>query len=349
MEYQHGGDVYTHRGILDFSVNINPLGPGRAVIEAAHGAVDRMTQYPDTRCRYLRRILAERLRTDERFFIFGNGGAELIFSVVMAKRPKRAVLLAPSFTEYRQALLAAGSEILYFPLRESEGFRLREEYLEYLSEDIDMIFLCSPNNPVGDVIDRELLYQILVRCSKKQICMVMDECFYEFLDSCEDHTLQKQVAEYPNLFIVRAFTKMYAMPGLRLGYGISSDTELIGRMEEMRQPWSVSVIAQEAGAAAARDMEHPVRTREYIRKEREWMLGQLTEIGITYYRPEANYIFIRSEFDLYEELLKRGILIRDCSNYDGLEKGYYRFAVKRREENQRLMEELRRMRWQDRS
>ncbi len=343
MEYQHGGDVYTYEGMLDFSANINPLGPGSAAIEAAHGAVARMTQYPDARCRRLRRALSERLGLREDCFIFGNGGAELIFALAMAERPKKAVLLAPSFLEYRQALLAADCEIVLFRLKESEGFKLGEEYLEYLTDEIDMIFLCSPSNPVGNVIEQELLLRILARCKEKGIRMVMDESFCEFLDEWEAHTLLRQTAKYPELFVLRAFTKMYGMPGLRLGYGVCGDLELLKRLERMRQPWSISVVAQEAGEAAVRDTAHPARTREYIRKEREWLLCRLDEIGIKYYTPEANYIFIRSEYDLYEELKKRGILIRDCSNYDGLDKGYYRFAVKKREENLRLAEELRRI------
>lgn len=341
MEYQHGGDVYTNKGMLDFSANINPLGPGSAVIEAAHDAVARMTQYPDARCMELRRALAEALRMKEAYFLFGNGGAELIFDVVRAKRPKKAVLLAPSFTEYRQALLAQGCRIVWYPLEESEDFELNEGYLEYLNEDVDMIFLCSPNNPVGNVIEPDLLRRVLRRCKEKGICMVMDECFCEFLDSWEEHTLLTMITEYPNLFIIRAFTKMYAMPGLRLGYGVCSDARLIGRMEELRQPWSVSVIAQEAGVAAVKDTGHPARTRAYIWQEREWIVEQLRAMGVRYYTPAANYVFLRSEHDLYGELRKHGILIRDCSNYDGLCKGYYRFAVRRRQENLRLMEALR--------
>ena len=343
MEYQHGGDVYTYEGMLDFSANINPLGAGSAVIEAAHGAIERITQYPDAGCRRLQRALAKRLEVDEDFLIFGNGGAELIFALVMAERPKKALLLAPSFTEYRQALLAVDCEIILFPLKESSGFELREEYLESLTEDIDMIFLCSPSNPVGNVISQTLLLRILERCKEKEIRMVMDECFYEFLDSWEEHTLQHKIGEYPQLFILRAFTKMYGMPGLRLGYGICCDLGLTKRMERMRQPWSVSVVAQEAGEAAVRDTAHPVRTREYIRQERKWLTGKLTELGIRYYPPSANYIFVRSEIDLYEELKKYGILIRDCSNYDGLDRGFYRFAVKKRQENVRLVDALRRI------
>ena len=157
MEYQHGGDVYTYEGMIDFSVNINPLGPGSSVIQAAHNAVERMTQYPDAECRSLRKALAESLQMDKEFFIFGNGGAELIFNLAAAEHPKKAVLLAPSFAEYRQALQAAGCEIIWFPLKESEEFELGEAYLEYLKEDVDMVFLCSPGNPVGNIIRRELL------------------------------------------------------------------------------------------------------------------------------------------------------------------------------------------------
>lgn len=344
MEYQHGGDIYTYEGMIDFSTNINPLGPGGAVLQAARDAIARISRYPDARCRHLRKVLAETLKTEEDFLIFGNGGAELIFSLVMAERPKKAVLLAPSFTEYRQALIASECrEIVLFHLFEFEDFRLTDRYLKYLNEDIDMIFLCSPSNPVGDVIEKGLLLRILKQCKDKKIRMVMDESFYEFLDSWEGATLQQQIKEYPNLFILRAFTKMYGMPGLRLGYGMCSDSGLLKKMERMRQPWSVSVVAQEAGAAAVKDQMHPIRTREFLRAERSWMVEELKRIGVRYFMPSANYIFIKSAYDLYEELLKCGILIRDCSNYDGLDKGYYRFAIRKHQDNQRLLEEIKRI------
>ena len=343
MEYVHGGDVYTYEGMTDFSANINPLGVSDAVLRAAGQAVQKIGQYPDSKCRKLRRVLAEQLKVEQDCLMFGNGAAELIFLLVMTLRPKKALLPAPSFAEYKQALAAVGCEVIYYPLLKEHDFELNETYLEYLKPDLDLVFLCSPNNPVGNVIDRQLLLKILGKCRENQIRMAVDECFYEFLDTRQEDTLIRQVKEYPMLFILRAFTKMHAMAGLRLGYGISGDSALLERMEAMRQPWSVSLVAQEAGIAAALDTEWPAKTRAFLRIEREWLLARLTETGIRCYPPAANYIFFESKYDLYELLIEQQILIRDCSNYDGLTKGYYRIAVRTREENQKLVTALKKL------
>lgn len=340
MEYVHGGDIYTYKGMMDFSINVNPLGPSKSVVEAVRSAAANIEKYPDAKCRELCSALSEVLQLRPEYFTFGNGAAELIFSLVLARRPKKALILTPSFAEYEQALRAFGSEIVYYQLQEAHNFHLDERYLEYLNDDIDMIFLCSPDNPVGNVIGKELLLQILKKCQQHQILMVLDECFYEFLDSWEEATLQGEVKDNSMLFILRAFTKMHAMPGIRLGYGISSDLELLARVEMVRQPWSVSVLAQAAGLAAVYERTRILKTQTFIREERKWMTDEMNRIGVKFYPPAANYIFIKSNYDLYEELKERKILIRDCSNYKGLEKGYYRVAVRTRKENQQLMDEL---------
>lgn len=340
MEQVHGGDIYTYPGMMDFSANINPLGPSEAVVRAAQEAVLNMEQYPDPRCRKLRHALSGQLEVEADSLIFGNGAAELIFSLVMAERPGKAVLTAPSFAEYKQALKAVGCEVIYVPLDEADSFRLNEEYLDYLGWDIDMVFLCSPDNPTGSVIDRELLLKIVQRCQDYNIRMVMDECFYEFLTGWQEATLQRQAEQYSVLFILRAFTKMHAMPGLRLGYGICCDKNLLAKMELARQPWSVSGVAQAAGEAAVGEQEWVERARAYISQEREWMTAELARIGIRYYPPSANYIFLQSDYDLYEILKTKNILIRDCSNYEGLAKGHYRAAIRSREDNQKLIDAL---------
>lgn len=337
MDYIHGGDIYTNPGMIDFSANINPLGASREVIRAARDAVSEITAYPDSRCRKLRIALAGQLDIRPEHLIFGNGAAELIFLLTMALKPHKALLTAPSFAEYKQALQTVDCEILYCPLQETKGFTLDEQYFKYLIPDLDLIFLCSPSNPVGNVIEHQLLLRILNYCQAHQIRMVVDECFYEFLDAWQEHTLQFETEQYPELFILRAFTKMHAMPGLRLGYGLCQDIGLIERMELLRQPWSVSTVAQAAGYAAVCDTNHVTRTRDFIRQERDWLLAGLDRIGVTYYKPTANFIFFKSSYPLYEMLKDDQILIRDCSNYDGLTKGYYRIAIRRRAENERLL------------
>lgn len=340
MEYLHGGDIYTHEGMIDFSVNLNPFGPSETVLKAVTAELSGIGQYPDSQARKLKHALAEDLQIKESDLIFGNGAAELIFLVVQAVRPKKAVISVPSFAEYRQALLAEECKVKEYRLEEKHQFRLQEDFLELLTEETDMVFLCSPDNPSGCVIEKSLLDRIRKRCEDKGIYMVLDECFLDFLPEEKSITQIGCYQDFPHLFILRAFTKMHAIPGLRLGYGISSNAALLETMNRKRQPWSVSGPAQAAGCAAIKEKERVEKTRRYVMKERMWMENRLREIGIIFYPSQVNYILLKSPYCLFEELKKRGFLIRDCSNYRGLTKEYYRIAVKTHEENEKLMEAL---------
>ena len=340
MDYIHGGDIYTYRGMTDFSANINPFGPSTAVKEAACRAMDSVGAYPDSRCRALREALAKQLDVSGERLVFGNGAADLIFSLVSAERPKQAVLTAPSFAEYAQALAASGCGIRYYYLREEESFRLGEEYLDMLTEDVDLIFLCAADNPTGNMIEPDLMEKIAEKCERLGIRMVLDECFYEFLENQELVFAPEKVRKYRKLFLLRAFTKMHAMPGLRLGYGICSDEELLEKLERVRQPWSVSAPAQAAGIAALKEEERVKTTRAFVSEERKMMEKEFERIGVRYFPSSANYMLLKSSYDLFTLLKEKMILIRDCSNYEGLKKGYYRVAVKGREENRLLIRAL---------
>lgn len=340
MEYIHGGDIYTFKGMLDFSANINPLGPSIEVVEAVRNAAGQIGVYPDSRNRALKGALEKSLGISGELLIPGNGAADLLFTLMLAEHPKKAVVTAPAFQEYEKALKACGCRIIYHYLKEEEGFALTEAYLENLQEDVDMIFLCSPDNPSGQTIDMPLLKEIAKRCQKYKIRMVLDQCFCEFQETQEDILKAGAVLDNPFLFLLRAFTKMHAIPGLRLGYGICSDKELLERLEGARQPWSVSAAAQAAGTAALNQPERVEETRNYVKAQKRMIEQGLRQLGIQYVPSKANYILLKSEVPLFGLLKEKQILVRDCSNYRGLTKGYYRIAVKKREENQKLLEAL---------
>lgn len=340
MKYTHGGDIYTYEGLLDFSANINPFGTPANVLQAAVKSLELVKQYPDPYCRELKAAIEKEERINKNFIICGNGAADLIFQIVMAKKPKKAVLVTPSFTEYQQALESVNTDISYYNLREENKYQIDEEILDYLKADIDIMFLCNPNNPIGNTISIEILEKILKRCREKEIILVIDECFNDFLESPHIYSMKHKIEEYKNLFIIKAFTKMYAMAGLRLGYGFCSNGELLEKIERVRQPWSVSIPAQVAGIEALKDKEFPEKTRNYIKKERAYLCDSMERMEITYWKPEANYIFFQARADLKDLLLQKGILIRDCSNYFGLKEGYFRIAVKNRDENERIIHEL---------
>lgn len=336
----HGGDIYTHKGVVDFSANINPLGTAPSVLKAAQESMMEIGNYPDVACRTLRKALSERELVDKAHIICGNGAADLIFNLVLAVKPKKALLVIPSFAEYEQAISLAEADISFYKLKEETGFCLEEDYLDYLTPDVDMAFLCNPNNPTGNTIAPKLLEKIIDKCEENHILLVLDECFNDFLDEPEVYSMKHKIESHKQLFILKAFTKMYAMAGLRLGYGLCSNEILLEKISRLRQPWSVSIPAQAAGVAALKEESLPEETRKYVKRQRERLCEAFKQLDIFYYKPEANYIFFKEEPNLKQNLLEYNILIRDCSNYRGLEAGYYRIAVKTQEDNDKLIQAL---------
>ena len=268
----------------------------------------------------------------------GNGAAELFFAAVQAVWPQKALVIAPSFSEYEEALRSVGAEVEYYYLCEEDNFQIREDYVDKLSEEIDMIFLCNPNNPTGQTIDRDMLIKILDRCKKQNIVVILDECFLEFLDEPNRYEMSDLKGEYPNLLIIKAFTKIFSMPGLRLGYAISSNQDILEEMSWKLQQWNVSVPAQMAGVAALEKPKEYIRqTREYVSGQREYMRNIMKMMGYVVFASKANYLFFKGRPGLEKEALEAGFLIRDCQNYEGLSEGFYRIAVRTKEENERLI------------
>lgn len=340
MRYTHGGDIYTYGETIDFSVNINPLGPSKTVIDAAKKALLQSAAYPDCKCRKLKEKLADELHTEGRMLVFGNGAAELLYTLVLAEKPKKALLPIPSFSEYERALKTVECEIKYYQTKKDNGFCIDFDFLEELTEEVDIIFLCSPCNPSGKKTDIALLKKIADRCEQEKIRLVLDECFLDFENAPESLFDKINISHYPHLFLLRAFTKTYAIPGIRLGYGLTSDEKLLEKMEMMRQPWNVSVIAQAAGIAALDEKERVMQMRRIVQEERIEIEKQLHRLNIDFISSDANFILMNSEINLFEELLKYGILIRDCKDYRGLGTGWYRIAVRQRHENEQLIKAL---------
>lgn len=335
--HKHGGDVYSCDYKIDYSSNINPLGTPGGVIQAIYESTEQIDHYPDVECGKLRQAVAEHEYLEEHQIICGNGAAELIFTYVSALRPKKALLTAPGFAEYETALRAVDCEILYYPLEESEGFCVRHNYLEYLSEELDLLILCNPNNPTGIVIPQTLLVRIAGKCEEYGIHMMVDECFNKFLAAPDSYSMRTFLERFPHLFVLNAFTKTYAMPGVRLGYGMTDNEDVIRQMRQVMQPWSVSVPAQYAGIAALQEETYVQNARWLVKEERKYLMRALRHLEMESFDSAANYIFFKGPEDLAEQCQRYGILIRDCSNYRGLGKGYFRIAVRTREENEQLV------------
>lgn len=359
MQYQHGGDIYTQDIEMDYSANLSPLGLPEGVRRALFGCLDAnvCSVYPDNGCRKLAKALGRHHGVPREWIVCGNGAADLIFGLAYAKKPRRGLVMAPTFLEYEQALRAAGCGVDYLSLSQEQGFtpvigqleaRLAQAGAQ--GEPYDMVFLCNPNNPTGVPVTADFVRQAAGACRNIGALLVVDECFCEFLDEPEAYSAVKDLGRYRNLFVLRAFTKLYAMAGLRLGYGLCSDIGLLECLGRARQPWSVSGPAQRAGEAALEETEYVSRVRKLVGEQREWLRGELEALGFTVYGSMANYLFFQApdcqpgntggKGWLYHALLERRVLIRSCSNYPGLDASFYRICVKTREENEQLMEHI---------
>lgn len=339
MSYHtHGGDVYRNKNVIDFSANCNPFGTPKSVKEAAVQAMEEVFHYPDTDCQELREAIGVYEEVQPEWIICGNGAADLIYRLVLGTKPKQAVLFAPTFAEYEQALEIVNCEVKHYELKEENGFCVEETLLDWITEKTDIVFLCNPNNPTGQTIDRDMLIKILDRCKKQNIVVILDECFLEFLDEPNRYEMSDLRGEYPNLLIIKAFTKIFSMPGLRLGYAISSNQDILEEMSWKLQQWNVSVPAQMAGVAALEKPKEYIRqTREYVSGQREYMRNIMKMMGYVVFASKANYLFFKGRPGLEKEALEAGFLIRDCQNYEGLSEGFYRIAVRTKEENERLI------------
>ena len=344
----HGGDILSyeaqfHKKPLDFSVNVSPLGLPEGVRQAVIDALDASGEYPDVSCRALRQALADCHGIDPEWILCGNGAADLIdrLAFALAGTGKKKILLtAPTFTEYRFAFERFGLECVSYPLSYENGFAIGEDFLERISSDLTAVMLCEPNNPTGKTTDRKLLIRILKKCRSCGVMLIIDECFQEFLDEPKAHTMQGRLENNP-LLILKSFTKTYAMAGIRLGYCLCEDQDLLKVVEQASQPWAVSGLAQAAGVAALKETAYLKKVQIQNQNERNRLKAALTDAGCKYVQGEANYIlFWHERTDLAEQLAKQGILIRTCTDYEGLDPHWYRVAVLGKEENDRLLQML---------
>lgn len=334
---EHGGDIYSSSYRLDYSISVNPLGTPSGVRHAVMRSIGVLEQYPDTKCRDLRRKLSDRLSIPAHWITCGNGAAELIFAAALARRAKRALIISPGFSEYERALHTAGcEEICYYDCSRENAFRIGEDILEWITDDMDMMYLCNPGNPAGSLTGRELVLRILERCSKKGVLLVADESFLELTADPQAHTLMRQAAGHPELLILRSFTKTYAMPGLRLGFLVTSGREMTDRILDSIQPWPVSIPAQMAGEAALDEVEYLEKARILVARELQYMKQNFERIGVHSYDSDTNFLLFEGPENLARLCAKKGILIRDCRNYRGLGPGYFRVSVQKRRENEEL-------------
>jgi threonine-phosphate decarboxylase len=346
----HGGNILDaverygirEKDIVDFSANANPLGPSSAALRAAKKALAVIGRYPDGEMNELRKAIARYFGIRPGHVVCGNGSTELIHLIPRVYKPKKVLVPVPTFTEYAAAAAAAGSEVINYPLKEKDGFRVDPIEMAFALKGVDMIFLCNPNNPTGLLVPKGEMREILNYALKEGVRVVVDEAFMDFIDN---ESLVKDAVQSPHVICLRAFTKFYGMPGLRVGYAVANE-ETAASLASSLEPWSVSTPAERAAIAALNDWGYTKKTRKLIAKERDRLLSALRLLpGVEPFPSSVNFIFIKlasvDSRSLTQTLGLRGILIRDCSSFPNLNNRFVRIAVRTRRENERLLAALR--------
>lgn len=365
----HGGNIYGNEIEYDFSVNLNPLGPPKSVQDALVAALNHVEEYPDPEYRELRRGLANYWQLAEEQIVPGNGASELIPGIIRTLSPKTCMVTAPCYSGYETALNAAApsSRIHRIPLRAEDDFTLPENICQEIARvKPNLLILTNPNNPNGKRISANRLREIADACRMAGTVLLVDECFLALSGGDEDSLIHRIRSEELSAVVLRAFTKTFAIPGVRLGYAVCAGP-MAERIRRQLPEWNLSVFAQYAGLAALEAVTRETSTREtsalgtvtlgtaagetsnymaasveMIAREREFLSDELEKLGYRVFPSDANYILFQSrDRELHRKLLDKGILIRDCRDYHGLTAGFYRTAVRTRRENTALLRCLR--------
>ncbi len=354
MMTQHGGDIRTARAqypfpegpLLDFSSSINPLGIPDALHTILMDSLSDLSRYPDPACTELRAHLSRHVGLPESCILPGNGASELLHLWFQTIRPRRILLLSPSFLEYERAANLFGAEIRWFALEQANGYRYSPDALRLALEDnIDACILCNPNNPTSVLTERSQLEPLLERAALSGIRMLVDETFIELTRDGRAASLCDRIPEYAGLMVLGALTKIFALPGLRIGYLLGQEKEL-ARLRERQVPWSVNALAQRTGEVLPLSSDFFQQTRDWLVQEQEYMREQLAKLpGVAVTNPDANFLLLDfsgvegglSANHLQCLLAPHGLLIRNASGFPGLGPSHVRVAIRSHADNVRLI------------
>jgi threonine-phosphate decarboxylase len=350
----HGGNVHkaarerriSVEQIVDFSANINPLGFPTVGLRAIRSALKQIVHYPDPDCWQLRQVLAQQCSVDPDMILVGNGSTELIHLLPRALAIEAALVIGPTFEEYARALKDAGSRVQYVHAKREERFRPPlQEVLRKLSvkrSRFDAVFLCNPNNPTGQVMNRSALYELAEVVERLQGWLIVDEAF---IDYCQEQSAVSMLKEHPRMVVLRSLTKFYAMPGLRIGYMLAA-SKIVDRLKDRQPPWSVNSLVQDVSRVVLHDYAYAIQSRAFMENERSRFVRGLRSLsGIRVYPSAANFVLIElpgwtSASVVTDGLASEGLLVRDCSPLPGLTMQMIRVAIRTAEENRRLIAAL---------
>ncbi len=356
MMHQHGGDLdaiqkkynIPKKEIIDFSGNINPLGFPDSVKQILAQNLDVLSVYPDKNYTALRTAIGNYTGADLEHIVVGNGSTELISTFIKTSNAKKTLILGPAYSEYQREAELCGSSYEYFALQEQEQFFINvPNLLSALTPEIGLFILCNPNNPTGTVATTAQLEQILQHCQKNNTAVMIDETYMEFCDNLEQCCAIPLVKKFDNLFVIRGTSKFFAAPGLRLGYGISSNQAFLQTLKEHQDPWSVNSIAAFAGELLFSDKPFIKQTQTLISTERKRCTELLQNLKhITVYPSSSNFILLKLNTDkidahkIFETLIQKKLLIRDASSFTFLDDTFLRFCIRMPEHNTTLLNEL---------
>lgn len=329
---------------IDFSANINPLGVSKNLRQVLVDSIDRITEYPDITNQYEKDLLRDHHGNHDLEILLSNGAVGLFYELAQTLKPKRLLILSPTFMEYEKAFYQEGTEILYHRLT-APRFDWAVEELQADIEDLeagDVVLLCNPNNPTGTLAPVGHLLEIAKKLLERKIHFILDEAFIDFLVNEEEYSFVPYLSDFENTIVVRSLTKFYAIPGLRLGYALGVHPCLT-KINERRAPWTINALALQALPVILKDRDYQEQTLKWLQEEKDFLYQSLGAFSaLTVLKPSVNYIFFKytGPKDLREELWRYNIFIRSCSNYHNLSSDYYRIAIRSRRENSCLLTAL---------
>lgn len=335
--------------ITSFSANVNPLGLSDKLKKTLVDHLDAITGYPDREYGALRRVIAQYCGCDHDHIIVGNGSTELISLFIRQQHPRKALIIGPTYSEYEREVSLGNGTSLYFPLKEKDAFVLNyDELASQLNESIDLLIICNPNNPTSTSISRDTMRQILDLCKQRDIFVMVDETYIEFTENYDEVNSIPLTGYYNNIIILRGISKFFAAPGLRLGYAITGNIELIKKINSGKDPWTINSLADEAGKLMFTDEEYIQATKELIFSERKRVTEALRDInGLKVYEPVANFVLSKIETDdlnadiLFDACIREKMMIRNCCTFPFLNNRFFRICFMSPEMNDRLLSVIR--------
>lgn len=331
--------------IISFSANVNPLGVSPLLRSTLAEKIDAITAYPDRDYTALRKCIAGYCSTEYENVIVGNGSTELISLFIQIEHPKKAMVIGPTYSEYEREIALGGGTTLYYPLREKDSFKLDIlDFISHLNESIDLLVICNPNNPTSSCITRKEMRQILDACKQHDIYVMVDETYVEFADNMDEISAVPLTNYYNNIIILRGTSKFFAAPGLRLGYAVTGNRELVKAINTRKNPWTINSLAVIAGETMFCDHDYIRKTKELISAERTRIYDILSKSsGFKVYEPSGNFMLVRilqsdlTSQDLFDRTIRKKMMIRDCSTFPFLDQKYIRFCFMNPKDNDRLM------------